>query len=88
MNVPTNAPVNAPVNSTANATVNATVNLNKTQKSIIGMIAENNRVTYNEMIEKIGVDRSNIYRAIKTLKEKCILERIGEDKNGYWKLNI
>lgn len=50
--------LNVPVNDTVNATVNATANLNKTQKSIIGMITENNRVTYNEMIEKIGlIDR-------------------------------
>ncbi len=40
------------------------------------------------MVLKIGVDRTTIMRNIAKLKQRGILERVGEDKNGYWKLNI
>ncbi|MCR5444722.1 MAG: winged helix-turn-helix transcriptional regulator [Bacteroidales bacterium] len=69
-----NAPVNAPVN--------------KTQKAILKLISKDNQITYDEMVLKIGVDRTTIMRNIAKLKQRGILERVGEDKNGYWKLNI
>ena len=77
---PLNAPVNAPAN--------APVKLSKTQTAIIDNLKSNPRTTYDELAAIIGVDRSTIMRNIAVLKEKDILERVGEDKNGYWKLNI
>ena len=71
---------------TANAPVNAPVN--KTQKAILKHISKDNQITYDEMVLKIGVDRTTIMRNIAKLKQRGILERVGEDKNGYWKLNI
>ena len=77
-------PLYAPVNAFANATVK----LSTTQTDIIDNLKSNPRTTYDELAAIIGVDRSTIMRNIAVLKEKNILERVGEDKNGYWKLNI
>lgn len=69
-----------------NGTVNGTVN--NTQATIITLISENNHITYEELAATTGKGRRTIARAIAELKTNGILERVGEDKNGYWKLNI
>ena len=73
--VPVNAPVNAPVKHT------------KTQAAIIEILKGDAHATYDEMAATIGVNRTTIMRNIAALKGKGVLERVGEDKNGYWKLN-
>ena len=80
------APANAPVNAPVNARVNAPVKLNKTQIAIVKAIINNNHVTYDDLKTILGVDRSTITRNIAVLKEKGVIRRIGEDKNGYWEV--
>ena len=76
------APANAPVN----APVNASVKLSKTQIAIVKAIINNNHVTYDDLKTILGVDRSTITRNIAVLKEKGVIRRVGEDKNGYWEV--
>lgn len=76
------APANAPVNAPANASVK----LNKTQIAIVKTIMNNNHVTYDDLKTILGVDRSTITRNIAVLKEKGVIRRVGEDKNGYWEV--
>jgi Fic family protein len=73
------APVNAPVN--------APVKYTRTQAAIIEILKGDVHATYDEMASTIGVNRTTIMRNIAALKGKGVLERVGEDKNGYWKLN-
>ena len=70
----------------ANAPANAPVKLNKTQIAIVKAIINNNHVTYDDLKTILGVDRSTITRNIAVLKEKGVIRRIGEDKNGYWEV--
>ena len=83
---PANAPANAPVNAPVNAPANASVKLNKTQIAIVKAIKNNNHVTYDDLKTILGVDRSTITRNIAVLKEKGVIRRVGEDKNGYWEV--
>ena len=78
--------VNAPVNAPANAPANASVKLNKTQLAIIKVLLKDNRATYEDLAKIIGVDRTTIRRNIAVLKEKGVIRRVGEDKNGYWEV--
>ena len=80
------APANAPVNAPANAPANASVKLSKTQIAIVKAIINNNHVTYDDLKTILGVDRSTITRNIAVLKEKGVIRRVGEDKNGYWEV--
>ena len=80
--------VNAPVNAPANAPANASVKLNKTQLAIIKVLLKDNRATYEDLAKIIGVDRTTIRRNIAVLKEKGVIRRVGEDKNGYWEVLI
>ena len=51
------------------------------------MISDNN-ITYDDLKDIIGVDRSTITRNIRVLKEKGVIRRIGEDKDGHWEVLI
>ena len=72
----------------ANAPANAPVKLSKTQSAIIKVLLKDNRATYEDLARTIGVDRTTIRRNIAVLKEKGIIRRVGEDKNGCWEVLI
>ena len=74
-----------PVPSTKATSVNAPVNA-PTQIAIVKAIINNNHVTYDDLKTILGVDRSTITRNIAVLKEKGVIRRVGEDKNGYWEV--
>ena len=76
----------APVNAPANAPVNAPVKLNKTQSAIVKAMRNDNHITYEDLGTIVEVDRSTIRRNIAVLKEKGVIRRVGEDKNGYWEV--
>ena len=82
------APANAPVNAPVNAPANAPAKLNKTQIAIVKAMINDNSVTYDNLKDHIGVDRSTITRNIKVLKEKGVIRRVGEDKDGHWEVLI
>ena len=72
---------------TVNDTVNDTVKTTPTQDGIIDLVRKNPSFTYDELAAQLGVGRATIARNIAILKDRGVLERVGEDKNGYWKLN-
>ena len=76
-----------PLDDTVNDTVNDTVKTTPTQDGIIDLVRKNPSFTYDELAAQLGVGRATIARNIAILKDRGVLERVGEDKNGYWKLN-
>ena len=62
------------------------VELNDTQKKILTLLLENNKLSAVKLADKIGVASRNIEANIKKLKEYGILIRCGSPKNGYWKI--
>ena len=76
----------APANAPSNAPVNAPVKLNKTQSAIVKAMRNDNHITYEDLGTIVEVDRSTIRRNIAVLKEKGVIRRVGEDKNGYWEV--
>lgn len=79
-------PLNAPANDTVSDTANDTVKTTPTQEGIIDLVRKNPLSTYDELAAQLGVGRATIARNIAILKDRGVLERVGEDKNGYWKL--
>ena len=84
--LPVPSPKASSVNAPVNAPANASVKLNKTQLAIIKVLLKDNRATYEDLAKIIGVDRTTIRRNIAVLKEKGVICRVGEDKNGYWEV--
>lgn len=63
-----------------------TVTLEFTQDRILYLIKENPKITQVMMAKELGFARSTISANIQKMKEQGIIERIGSDRNGYWKI--
>lgn len=62
--------------------------LRKNYIDIIEIIYENSNITQEEIALKLGKSKNSIYRNLKVLKEMELVERIGSDKKGHWKINV
>ena len=60
--------------------------LGENQRMILKSMKENKNVTIPELSEKVKISTTAIENNIAKLKQKGILERIGPDKGGYWKI--
>ncbi|SEP84701.1 Fido, protein-threonine AMPylation domain-containing protein [Treponema bryantii] len=72
---------------TQKVTVNVTVKFTANQKKILEEIKKNQFVTQEELAEIIGITRKSINENMKKLQSMNIIERVGADKNGYWKIS-
>jgi ATP-dependent DNA helicase RecG len=61
--------------------------LNQTRIRILSEMRHNPNITKKELCSLIGISDTVIYNNIKFLKDKNIIEKIGSNKNGYWKVN-
>ena len=57
------------------------------EQEVIALISNNNRIPLNEIAKKLAVSKRTIIRDLKKMKQGKIIERIGSEKNGYWKIN-
>lgn len=62
------------------------VGVNSTQRKILELIEQNQNITQKEIAAKLKITVRTIERNINFLKGKEILQRIGTDKVGYWKI--
>ena len=56
-------------------------------EEILKTITENNQITALEIAKRIHVTQRTVLRNIEKLKNENVIERIGPDKGGYWKIN-
>lgn len=64
------------------------VKIVETEKQILQLVMNNPNITQREIAEKIKLTEKTVKRNMNKLKEKNILERIGSDKTGYWKIKL
>ena len=60
--------------------------LTENQKQILEAIEINIFITQQELSSIVGINEKNIRNNIDKLKSKGLLERIGPNKGGYWKI--
>jgi ATP-dependent DNA helicase RecG len=53
---------------------------------IVLAMKENKEITIGELAQILGVSSRAIQKQIGKLKKEKIIERIGADKGGYWKV--
>ena len=58
------------------------------QKRIVVLLAENPSIGFEELAEKLSVSRRTVASDISALKKKNVIQRVGSDKNGQWKIVI
>lgn len=54
--------------------------------TVFSMIKQNNKITANEISERLKMSLSTVRRKIKELRNNGKIERVGSDKTGYWKI--
>ncbi|MDR0683143.1 MAG: winged helix-turn-helix domain-containing protein [Dysgonamonadaceae bacterium] len=62
------------------------LNVTDNQMLILNELFKNNKLSMSDLALKIGISKRKILDNINKLKEKGLLERIGNNKTGYWKL--
>jgi predicted HTH transcriptional regulator len=53
---------------------------------LFSLIKENNQITAAEISNVLNISLSTAKRKIKILKSRGLIERIGSDKTGFWKI--
>ncbi len=64
------------------------ITLNLTEEKILNLIKSKKHITQKELSKLLGLSENCIYKNLKTLKAKGIIERMGSNKNGYWEILI
>lgn len=73
-----NEPVNDPVNDL--------VKLEEIERKILEEIENNSNVTRKELAKLLNLSETTIKRKLSNLKQYNIIERVGSDKKGFWKI--
>ena len=60
--------------------------LNSTEEQILNLINREKYITQAELSKLLDLSENCIYKNLRTLKSKGIIERIGSNKKGYWKI--
>ena len=76
----------ASVKATANVGVSVGANVGVNEQKILNIIAGNDHVTAKQISDIIGISQRQVERLLSSLTKKQIIERVGADKNGYWRI--
>ena len=61
---------------------------NKSAQKVLMLLYENGHLTREELSERTGLSLGGIKKIINSLRERGLIERVGSNKTGYWKVNI
>ena len=75
------------VNGGVNGGINGGVNISDKEKKIISYLKHNDAGSTAEISTNTGFPKRTVERTLKSLKDKGLIERIGSDKTGFWKVN-
>lgn len=73
-------------NGVINEVINGAINISAIEQAVLAALKKKPRITKVELQKETSFGKSTIDRAIKALKEKCLIERVGSNKTGYWKV--
>lgn len=62
--------------------------LNEPLKSVLETVRKNPYLSKEQIAAEIGKSRATVTRALSKLQNDGIIQRVGADKNGYWKIII
>lgn len=60
--------------------------LNDTQIKMLNILVNNPRISQKELMDEIKLSRPAITKNLKKLKDKGFIERLGSDRNGFYKV--
>ena len=69
-----------------NVGVSVDENLNEIERKISGLILNDPTLTAEKISDNVEKSKRTAERYLKALQEKGFIERVGANKNGYWKV--
>lgn len=81
-----NVQENDEISDVSRTNVQENVQENVRVSSILILIKQNSEITLKELSEKLNVTSKTIQRDLEQLKQNGIVERIGSDRKGQWKI--
>lgn len=64
------------------------LDLTSTDEYVLRVLHSNGRATAVRIATVLGVSESTVRRAFRKLRKHGIIERVGSDKAGYWRVNV
>jgi ATP-dependent DNA helicase RecG len=63
-----------------------TEKLTSRETKVLLLIKKDNSVSRRIIAQNLGISTATVARDIESLKNKSIIERVGGDRSGYWKI--
>jgi predicted HTH transcriptional regulator len=76
-----------PKNGVINGEINDVKNITNNEKIILNAIIKNPNISQKDISNETKIPYRTVQRLISTLKSKELIERIGSNKSGYWKIS-
>ena len=64
------------------------VQLSKSEQRVVKLLATDPRITIGVLSRRLQLSEAGINKVLAALRKKGIIERVGANKNGSWKVNI
>ena len=64
------------------------VQLSKSEQRVVKLLAEDPHITIGTLSRRLQLSEAGINKVLASLRKKEIIERVGANKNGSWKVNI
>jgi putative ATP-dependent DNA helicase len=65
----------------------SSIEYSKNENAVLSLLSESPEATVEIIATSIGISVRTVFRAINSLKQKGKIERVGGNKDGYWKIN-
>ena len=72
---------------TERVTDRVTDRVTEKEQEILALLLEYAGYTMPQLAAKLKISRKTVAMRLKSLKEKSVIERVGSDRKGYWKIN-
>ena len=80
------APEDRVIRVTERMTVKVTDKVTDKEQELLTLLTEDPGYTMPQLAERLSVSRKTVAARLKKLKDAGLIERIGSDRKGYWKL--
>ena len=80
------APEDRVIRVTERVTVKVTDKVTDKEQELLTLLTEDPGYTMPQLAERLSVSRKTVAARLKKLKEAGLIERVGSDRKGYWKL--
>ena len=62
------------------------IRLNDTQRRVLDAMRDNPNITHAQFMSSLGLGRTSIQNAVTHLRKSGLIERVGSNKTGWWRI--